>query len=273
MVTSDVQTPVLGVALVLFLAGLLLIAASSGETLNFKIQIDPERKKPAMFGGIVAMVLGVIVGVFALVDYNGGSSTSGTTAPSTSAASPSSPSTAPEPATAAVATAVAPPTNVPVAPARKLEPAEVTVTASSTLTQSPGCGGTCYFVPDNVKDGNSSTAWAEGAAGSGVGESLHFQFEGPEHLVRMDLLPGWQRGETCLFERNGRPKKLRLVFDAQRIKDVDVPDQKGVTAITVDDTATAVEVEIREVWPGTACGGSAPDDDTLISEISFYAAG
>ena len=105
MTAGVVQAPVLGAGVVLFLAGLLLMAASSGETLNFKFQVDPERKKLALFGGLAAMILGIVVGVLSFrgdPSSDTGTNITSLTPPTTTISAPTSPAPtdqAPTPAT------------------------------------------------------------------------------------------------------------------------------------------------------------------------------
>jgi len=279
MMLSAVESSVLGIALVLFLAGLIVLAASSGKAWSFSITVDPTRKTLATIGGAVSMVLGVALGVVAITGDPDEEATPGTDAPVTTIQPGSSATTGDTIASSTTSGAVRNEASLPVdettstvtpSPLRKLGQDELTVTATSTLRSGPGCGGTCYFIPSNTHDGDSATAWSEGVDGLGQGESLQFSFGVEQRVVRVDLLPGWQRGETCLFQRNGRPRELLLRFDSGASQTVAVPDEATLLQIPVDAVTSSMVIQILEVWPGSACGGQEPDEDTLITEVSIF---
>lgn len=108
MMVAEVNAPVLTLGVGVFLAGLILIAASAGEALNFKIQIDPERKHNALIGGVLAILFGIALSIAAFMVGDGPSPNDDDASPSTSAASAS---TSAPPSTVAT-TLTTPPTQV-----------------------------------------------------------------------------------------------------------------------------------------------------------------
>lgn len=101
---------------------------------------------------------------------------------------------------------------------------DVSVTASSTAA-SLFMG----FAPENLLDGDSSTAWAEGGNGVGEGEWVEFHFVGRATLRRLVIQNGI--GNPTWFSKYNRVKTLELVFSdgvRRRVELLDSPDEQAV---------------------------------------------
>ncbi|MBI5495667.1 MAG: hypothetical protein HY904_11635 [Deltaproteobacteria bacterium] len=79
--------------------------------------------------------------------------------------------------------------------------AGITVTASSSLKGE--------FAPRAAFDGDVTTSWAEGKDGTGIGESISFEFKKPVHLGLVGVFTG--RGTSAKdFKDNNRIRKAIL---------------------------------------------------------------
>lgn len=91
-------------------------------------------------------------------------------------------------------------------------PAKITAAASSTLPPQ----GRFDYTAARLLDGDSRTAWCEGAAGDGIGETVELALavERPTgdaecRLLRLDLLTGLRWDEEA-YQANGRVSKVRV---------------------------------------------------------------
>jgi hypothetical protein len=225
----------------------------------------PHPNAPAVAVGLAALLLlaGILAGVTArnspiaqaLAEIYGAANDSGEagTKDAPSSTSTDMPSTG----------ASAPPAQ---RPAKTPQPLHVaTVDASSSADPSrDDSGNVVTFVPQNVVDGDVSTAWR--VPGGGVGESLTFTFPGPVHLTAVGLVPGYAKidGSSGVdrFVQNRRVVQARFSFDGEAVA-IRYADQPTLQAAKVDVDATGVEVTILE--------SSAPTsrDFTAISEVTF----
>jgi hypothetical protein len=104
-------------------------------------------------------------------------------------------------------------------PWRPMAKDELKVGASSNLCE----GKLCHSV-GNLLDGNDSTAWCEGAPGSGVGEWIEFQFAAPVLVDGFFIAPFYAKDRTTMFA-NARLKTLEVVTDEGSVL-VGFSDQK-----------------------------------------------
>ncbi len=148
------------------------------------------------------------------------------------------------------------------------------VTASSTLDDNPS------YRPQNDADGNAKTAWCEGAAGTGKGEWIRYDFAAPVQVVGFALTPKYAKDKATMFN-NGRVKRLRIELeggfsrtaefkdDDERVAfgaaqlDYSLPmiDFKADPTLKKPVKSTWVRLTIEEVFPGKKF------QDTCISEI------
>lgn len=134
--------------------------------------------------------------------------------------------------------------------------------ASSVITQE-GTDNSAV----KAMDGNERTSWQEGAAGDGIGESIHFVLESPYNIKYMSFqLGNWNSWEY--YDGNNRPKELEITAGdvTQRIT---FPD--GKTEYWVEFSreclASEIDVVIKSVYEGSQW------DDTCIAEIGVYGRG
>nr|WP_296072537.1 hypothetical protein [uncultured Actinoplanes sp.] len=159
--------------------------------------------------------------------------------------------------------ASAPPAERPAKSPVPLQPA--TVDASSSADSSrDDAGNVVTFVPQNVVDGDISTAWR--VPGRGVGESLTFTFPRPVHLTAVGVVPGYAKIDANSgvnrFLQNRRVLQARLSFDDEAV-DVRFADEPTVQQADVDVDTTVVEVTILASSPQTSRNFAA------ISEVTF----
>jgi hypothetical protein len=246
------------------------------------LMISPARQRSGARAASVAIaaiiVAAVLAGALVLVlvrgdgDASTTESSSGTeTLTSDSTTSPNGAATTAAPTTTVTAEASVSPGAVPTSK-RLLDSAEVPrADASSSREQQPGgCGGTCYYLPENVLDGQALTAWSEGVDGLGVGQTLSVFFDRQHHLTSIKMRAGWQRSDNpCLFRRNGRPKDLEISFDTGDRVTWRLPDEPIESVLPVDSNTASVTMQIVDVYPGEVCDDKGPDADTLITDVLF----
>ena len=127
-------------------------------------------------------------------------------------------------------------------------------TASSSLDGHP---------PEDAIDLGSTTWWAEGAEGDGVGESITVTFAEPVDIAAIIVTPGV--GDSEQFVQQPRPRVLHVVFDNQTTTDLAVTDSPEFQTFEVDgaDGVTSVQFQVDAVWPGQS------GEDLGITEIEF----
>jgi hypothetical protein len=137
-----------------------------------------------------------------------------------------------------------------------------TATASSTLKAT----STNNYGATNLLDGDVTTAWSEGANGSGIGESVTFTFSSPTVLTRIEIANGYQKDQQR-FEGNPRVQTLRLEYSNGTTQLVDLLDSMEFQSIVpTRQPVEWVKMVIVSVYAGTVW------DDTSLSEVRFYGA-
>ena len=135
-----------------------------------------------------------------------------------------------------------------------------TLTASSALKDVNGFS----HGPENLYDGDVSTAWIEGIWGPGIGESITFQYEYPMRFRRIMITNGYAKSSD-LFYKNGRVKEL-LVEAADGIKYTftleDSMQEQSIGLPYAIDTSW-IKFTIQSVYPGTVYS------DATISEMGI----
>ncbi len=106
----------------------------------------------------------------------------------------------------------------------------------------------------NVFDGNPATCWAEGAAGSGIGEKIFFVI--PENLQALKITNGLAKNKV-VFHKNNRVKKIKVLVyggvttdeDAGQFADLYrcLPFDKEFT-IELKDTPAVQEIKFPFDW-------------------------
>lgn len=115
----------------------------------------------------------------------------------------------------------------------------------------------------NAADGHPGSAWAEAAAGPGVGQWVEIPFGEQREIREIRVLPGYQK-RSDLFEKYNRPKRLRVDFPDGTSQELELEDRMGVQLFEVSATAASAKVTILDAYPGTN-----ERDETYLSEIDF----
>ncbi len=137
----------------------------------------------------------------------------------------------------------------------------ITAAASSVLPDD----GALQYVPANVLDGKSNTAWAEGKEDSGIGEYIELTLPAASQIHGISILNGYCKSKE-LYQKNNRIKACTIMLDNGRSYRVELSD---VYAYYQDlyfpqmETTGGIRIQIDTVYPGTEW------DDTLISEIGL----
>jgi hypothetical protein len=175
------------------------------------------------------------------------------------------PAPPPEEATTPVVEATAEPESAAdVAPQLELlDRRAVTAGASSTLA--PDAAGNRYDAALAI-DGDTGTAWSEGVAGSGVGESIEFAFAGPVDLAGVELVNGYAKSRG-LYRRNGRVSQVVVLTAQGSLPSVLRDGRLDFQPVRV----RAGRTDFARIVVDGVFGGER-HADTLISEVRFSVA-
>lgn len=122
------------------------------------------------------------------------------------------------------------------------------------------------FKAGNVDDHDSSTAWAEGTNGDGIGEWIKLEKNTPFIIDGIGFENGYQKSDYSYYSNN-RPKKVRVEFSDGRSVTQELPDRGcGGSEIYLGNEVITqyIKITILEVYKGSKY------QDTCISEISAY---
>lgn len=135
-------------------------------------------------------------------------------------------------------------------------------TASSHLKS--GKAASLTYGPDNVRDGEDSTAWCEGAKGTGRGEWLAFDFRTPVTARALTLVAGYNKSPET-WRNNARLKRVRLHFSDGTRQDANLRDTASPQALLLEAKGTleSVKLEVLAVYPGRR------HEDACVSEVDF----
>jgi len=142
----------------------------------------------------------------------------------------------------------------------RVAPGGIAASASNELPPSQGLS----YGAGNTLDGDLATAWNDGAAGPGVGETLSFRFERPVDLTEISMVNGYAKSEDT-FQQNARIREARVITDAGSFP-LTLADSAARQEVERDFGQTSsVTLEIVSVYPGTTY------DDLALTEIEFFA--
>lgn len=132
--------------------------------------------------------------------------------------------------------------------------------ATTTLVEAGKPAG--YFGAEKAIDGDLTTAWVEGASGSGIGESLTIDFGETIELENIGLMPGLSSSPE-VFRGNNRVEKVSIEFSDGTKLTRSFDDKARIPIFELDDpvNARSVKITILGVYPGERW------DDTCISEV------
>jgi hypothetical protein len=124
---------------------------------------------------------------------------------------------------------------------------------------------------ENVIDGRSFTAWAEGAKGTPADQYLIFSLTRPVNIGRIGIAPGWQR-DRCTFMRNARPSMVTISGDGLSPHTYPLRDELGFTSVKLPapKKVSSLKVAFSSVSRDQPAGDRPPADDMLVSEVAFY---
>jgi hypothetical protein len=144
---------------------------------------------------------------------------------------------------------------------RRSPSGRILVTATSTLPSVTSQGLSYY--PTNTVDGDSATAWSEGDAGAGEGESITWRFGKRIMLQRIDIVNGYQKSPSH-FAENSRVREALLRTEAGDFRVVlrDIPWPQRIRRSF--GNTSFVTLEIKSVYSGSRY------EDTLITEVVFW---
>lgn len=130
----------------------------------------------------------------------------------------------------------------------------------------------------NLVDGNVETAWAEGVAGVGIGESITLHLKKATEIHEIDLLNGYF-ASADLYDKNGKVSRVRVDLGNGHVKEEnlfvyvvgDVIEQdlamqmySGSIEWKEPVTTDTITITILDAETGDE------HDDTCISEIEVY---
>ena len=118
-------------------------------------------------------------------------------------------------------------------------------------------------------DTNLGSPWAEGVAGSGVGQWIKLAFPGKIEVWAIGLDVGYDR-DADVFNANNRIKRATFFFSNGERVTLDFADTQGVQMVPLARApgpsieTTYVKMVIEEVYPGSRY------DDTCLGELQVW---
>lgn len=106
----------------------------------------------------------------------------------------------------------------------------------------------CGYEPGKVEDSDSSTAWCEGAGGTGVGEMLAWLAGGVDGVpYPQEIWAGYGKSES-LFRANGRPRRVRVwAVGLEELHDLCGDETCGPVRYERARSLGSIDVELRDV--------------------------
>lgn len=137
---------------------------------------------------------------------------------------------------------------------------DVKISASSTRESESGN----LYQPALAFDGNSRTAWSEGAKGAGVGQWIAFDFKDEVNLKEIIIEPGYFKTDE-LWQKNNRIATANFKFSDGTTKNVSFPDEMKEQKVEFNNVRTkSVMITVNDIHAGLS-----DSQDTLISEVKF----
>lgn len=150
----------------------------------------------------------------------------------------------------------------------------VSIEATSVLEASESA----TYKPENLLDGNFSTAWVEGEAGVGTGTTITIKLEQPTLVYGLKFFNGYQKSKD-LFAKNGRVKHVTMSNRDNILADTDVyydkPYEMDTDFAEYDRPYNLISfqqptvVDEIVITIQDACAGDKYED-TAISEVLIY---
>jgi hypothetical protein len=121
------------------------------------------------------------------------------------------------------------------------------------------------YSPRNLLDGNSQTAWCEGVAGNGEGETVTVIVEGGPSFRRLIIGNGYGKSRKSYYD-NARARLIQITTDAGLRTQHELIDQSPPLPVYLPQVGSYrwVEIKILSVYPGqkytdTCLGFIVPD--------------
>jgi hypothetical protein len=118
------------------------------------------------------------------------------------------------------------------------------------------------YSDDALVDGDPSTAWAENAAGPGIGEWVKLTLNSKRPIRELRILPGYAK-RPDLFAKYNRPKRLRFDFSDGTSQIVRLADDPSLQIFPAKATAESARMTVLDVYRGTT------RNETYISEVEL----
>jgi len=128
------------------------------------------------------------------------------------------------------------------------------------------------YQPENVADGDRTTAWVEGVAGDGIGESLTIILDEPRKVTEIGIVPGYTKSEK-LWYANNRVAKVEIIVNGSftitkafidKYNSLPPTSKEAYQLVSLegfDEIVKSIRITLTKVYKGTKY------EDTCISEI------
>jgi hypothetical protein len=122
------------------------------------------------------------------------------------------------------------------------------------------------YRPKNLVDMDLTTAWVEGKAGHGEGESLIVELGGERIVTAVQVMNGYHKNER-LFLANSRVRVAELQFSNGETRNISLTDAPGLQTIEVGaQKASWMRFSIRDVYPGTKYKDTAVTEFRVVTQ-------
>lgn len=107
------------------------------------------------------------------------------------------------------------------------------------------------YGPENLFDGNPRTAWCEGVAGNGVGQTITLSWAPTQRWRSLFVHNGYQKSDKA-FHDNARPRRLRVETDDGVVADITLADRFGEQTVSLPrwSDSRRVRLTLLDVYPG-----------------------
>ena len=213
----------------------------------------------AIFGVVIALTLGAaaVIGI-----YLSQTPKRAEMIPPISSPTPKKDAATPKPSPSASPTPTKAVSPVPTSSPKNLADESFNIKTSASSVRKPDSGN--FYNAENAFDGKMTTAWCEGAAGAGIGESLQFKFSREVQLNAVTIYGGYFKNREA-WSKNNRLAQAELEFSDGTTQIVSFPNAMEAQSATFENVKTSlVKIKILKVYPG-----AADSEDTLISEVYF----